>query len=83
MTRCPVNGLPDVLWASVDVDGFDELYALRRRLFSGFFWRTMFMEDVAHEVWARAADGCGSRVRSVRVSLAFGRHTVTVTGGAG
>lgn len=83
VTRCPVNGLPDVLWARVDIDGFEELYALRRALFSGFFMRKMFMEDVAQEIWARAAVLCGGRVRMVRVDLGFQRHVVTVSGGAG
>lgn len=45
VTRCPV-GTIDLLYFTVEVDRFVDLYAVRK-LFRTYWWKNMFMEDIA------------------------------------
>lgn len=75
LTRCPVNGLPDALYVSVTFKGYQlhELYAVRRRMRKALQWKKIYMEDAADEVLLAFPDAA-----VVRVSLATGRHVVTI-----
>ena len=73
VTRCPVNGLPDVLWAEVSTSSMIDLYVVRERCFGGLFMRKIFMEDVANEVLKRAPDRSDARIGAGRAALALGR----------
>lgn len=83
VTRCPVNGLPDLCYIYVTIEGFAELYEARKHLFSGFFMNKLFMEDMLKEVWTRAKQlEVGGKIKVIRceVVLLGGRHRAVIEG---
>jgi len=72
VTFCPVNGLPDVIYVYVYVEGFSELYALRKQIRKLCSLRKCFMEDLAVDVLTAIPEA--SRVD---VQLLTGRHIAT------
>ena len=75
LTFCPVNGLPDLIYVTVEFDdnGLHELYDIRRQVRHLTQGKKMFMEDLAQLVFEElGAD-------AVTVRLAFNRHVVTIT----
>ncbi len=74
ITFCPVNRLPDVIYISVGIDKFAELYGLRRTIRKTASWRLAFMEDIAAEVLKAIPEASWVELR-----LAFSRHVVRVT----
>lgn len=73
VTFCPVNRMPDLIFISVTFRDFKELYAVRK-LLRRFWFKTLFMEEVAYGVLKVIPDA--SRVR---VHLMFNRHCVEVS----
>lgn len=71
ITFCPVNGLPDVIYVSIEFDDFIELYAVRKQIRKTVMWKKMFMEDIAKMLVEQFPDAL-----SVQVRLAFDRHVV-------
>jgi hypothetical protein len=79
VTFCPVNKLPDFLYFTVTFKGetatdIPELYKVRKSIRNAVQWRTMFMEDVAEEVFR-----CFKTAVKVEVRLLTGRHIVSIT----
>lgn len=86
ITRCPVNGWPDLLYVSAKVDmpegKFVDLYRVRRVLRPAFLMQ-ISMEELALALFHGLQGGLElnhqpGRVLSVTVRLAFGRHEVTI-----
>lgn len=75
ITACPVNHLPDFVYASVTFEGDDlhELYAVRRRMRKVLSWRKVFMETLAADLANEFPDAT-----KVSITLAFNRHVVTI-----
>nr|DAF45698.1 MAG TPA: archeaosine synthase [Siphoviridae sp. ctJ7x27] len=73
ITRCPVNGLPDVLYVYLSFNTFEELYAVRRKLFKKFFWKKTFMEDLAVDILREFPDAY-----RVHIKLLTNRHQVVL-----
>lgn len=75
LTFCPVNGLPDLIYASVTFeDNLDhELYAIRRRIRKLLSGRKRFMEDLADDLAREFPEAT-----TVSIRLAFDRHVVHV-----
>jgi hypothetical protein len=80
VTFCPVNHLPDLIYIEVEFlddttfeNTVHELYAIRKQIRKIASWRKAYMEDIATHVFT-AIRGCSA----VTVTLAFGRHVVSV-----
>lgn len=75
LTFCPVNHLPDLIYASVtfDDDKTHELYAVRRAMRGMIKHRKQFMESLAQDLSVAFPDAV-----QVRISLAFNRHVVII-----
>lgn len=73
VTRCPVNGLPDVIYIYVTFTHFEELYGVRKALRNLVSGKKMFMEQVAEAVMQEFPTA-----RSVEVRLLTGRHVVSL-----
>lgn len=75
MTFCPVNHLPDFVYASVEFDGdeVNELYAVRKKMRKLLSGRKAFMETLAEDL-ANAFPNA----THVTVRLMFDRHEVHV-----
>ena len=73
VTVCPVNHLPDLVYASVTFDGhgLNELYAVRKRIRKTISWRKAYMEDLAAALAIEFPDAA-----EISVRLAFNRHVV-------
>lgn len=69
VTRCPVNGLPDVVYVYAHFGSFAELYAVRKIIRKTCMWRKAFMEDLAQDVLTALPDAA-----QVEVRLLTGRH---------
>lgn len=81
ITFCPVNHLPDLVYIEVsftdntleDECSVHELYGIRKRIRKIAQFKKKFMEDIAMDVYKEFPD-----CYSVSVTLAFGRHKVTI-----
>ena len=73
ITFCPVNGLPDVIYISVEFTEFTELYAVRKKIRKATMWRKAFMETIAEDVCKMFPESS-----KITVQLAFGRHVVKI-----
>lgn len=73
VTFCPVNHLPDLIYISLEFEGFIELYEIRRKIRKLIGFRKLFMEDVASLVMDEFASA-----EQVTVRLAFNRHVVRI-----
>ena len=73
ITFCPVNGLPDVIYISVEFTEFTELYAVRKKIRKSTMWRKAFMETIAEDVRKMFPESS-----KITVQLAFGRHVVKI-----
>ena len=81
ITFCPVNHLPDLIYVEVaftdntldDECPVHELYGIRKRIRKVAQFKKKFMEDIAMDLF-REFPNCAS----VKVTLAFGRHEVTL-----
>ena len=73
ITFCPVNGLPDMIYISVEFDTFVELYAARKKIRQATMWKKMFMEDLAEVIRKLYPESC-----QISVRLAFNRHVVNI-----
>lgn len=73
VTFCPVNGLPDFVYVTVEFESFMELYSVRRLIRKTINGKKMFMEDCAGEVLKQFPSA-----KSVTVTLMFNRHVVTL-----
>ena len=73
ITFCPVNGLPDVIYISVEFTEFTELYAVRKKIRKATMWKKMFMEDISEVVRKLFPESV-----KITVRLAFDRHVVKI-----
>lgn len=80
ITFCPVNHLPDLIYVEVaftdsTLEGtpVHELYGIRKRIRKVASFKKKFMEDIAMDLF-KEFPNCAS----VTVTLAFGRHKVTL-----
>ena len=75
MTFCPVNHLPDLVYASVTFEGdeVNELYAVRKRIRKLLSGRKVFMESLADDLANEFPTAT-----TVSVRLMFDRHVVHV-----
>lgn len=73
ITFCPVNGLPDLIYVSVEFSDFVELYAVRKKIRKFAMWKKMYMEGIAEEVRLMFPEAS-----KITVQLAFGRHVVKI-----
>lgn len=73
VTFCPVNGLPDVIYISVEFNEFIELYAVRKKIREATMWKKKFMEDIAEDIRKLFPQST-----KITVQLAFGRHVVKI-----
>ena len=73
ITFCPVNGLPDVIYISVEFTEFTELNAVRKKIRKATMWRKAFMETIAEDVRKMFPESS-----KITVQLAFGRHVVKI-----
>lgn len=71
ITFCPVNGLPDVIYVTVEFHQFAELYQVRKEVRKAVMWKKMFMEDIAKLLMEKFPGAM-----TVEVRLAFDRHVV-------
>ena len=76
VTFCPVNKLPDVIYITVYLDSFAELYEVRRRIRRFAMWKIVFMEELAEGLFCELYD---LDVNSVEVKLFTGRHIVRIS----
>jgi hypothetical protein len=74
VTFCPVNNLPDLIYIQCTFPGFEELYAVRKKIRKIIQWRKLYMETVCEEIQKAFPHAI-----AVEVSLLFGRHTVLFT----
>ena len=73
ITFCPVNGLPDVIYISVEFTEFTELYEARKKIRKATMWRKAFMETIADDILKLFP-----QANKITVQLAFGRHVVKI-----
>lgn len=73
ITFCPVNGMPDVIYISVEFDTFVELYQARKKIRKATMWKKMFMEDIGEAVRKLFPESL-----TITVRLAFDRHVVKI-----
>ena len=76
VTVCPVNSLPDLIYATVTFEIEDnvdppELYSVRRRVRQLLSWRKCFMESLADYLFIAFPEA-----HQVEIRLAFNRHVV-------
>lgn len=76
LTFCPVNHLPDLVYASVTFAGSDdkELYAVRKEIRERLSHRKCFMEELAKDLYLTFPTAI-----EVTIRLAFNRHEVRIT----
>ena len=72
LTFCPVNGLPDLIYITLEFDDskLRDLYKVRKQVRKLVSMKKMYMEDVAR----RVSDEFPEAIVTVR--LAFNRHVV-------
>lgn len=74
---CPINKLPDLLYATITFEGseFKELYEVRNRIKKIASWKLKFMEDIAIDLHNEFPDAI-----EVKLKLITGRHTIISRG---
>lgn len=74
ITFCPVNGLPDLIYVTLEFDDakLRDLYQVRKQVRKLVSMKKMYMEDIAQRLLEQFPEAM------VTVRLAFDRHVVTV-----
>lgn len=73
LTFCPVNGFPDFIYISIEMEGLVDLYDVRKEVRKAVSMKKMFMEDIANEI-----SNIFPEANKITVALMFNRHVVTL-----
>lgn len=74
LTFCPVNGLPDLIYVTLEFEDakLRDLYQVRKQVRKLVSMKKMYMEDIAQRILEEFPEAI------VTVRLALDRHVVTV-----